>query len=182
MKRTLIGAFALMTISMNAFAAAPATGCRRRRQSRLYVGPERSLSVARGLDGGAIQGQGADRRPRQIQRHARQERGVDAGGAVRDQRCAARKSRASTSMPRSRATRTCAIAENQERVQLAQALQSRFGEKTAWLSPEVIAVGAEKVHEFEKQSPELAQAVSTSISTTSCAARRTRSAPEIRET
>jgi len=47
------------------------------------------------------------------------------------------------------------VAKDQERVQLAQALQSRFGEKTAWLSPEVIAVGPKKVHEFEKQSPEL---------------------------
>ncbi|MEI9930108.1 MAG: hypothetical protein WDM89_06035 [Rhizomicrobium sp.] len=48
------------------------------------------------------------------------------------------------------------VAANQERVQLAQALQARLGEKTAWVSPEVIAIGSEKVHAFEKQSPELA--------------------------
>src|SRR5262249_19177248 len=49
------------------------------------------------------------------------------------------------------------VAKDQERVQLAQALQSRLGEKTAWVSPEVIAIGPKKVHEFEKQSPELAK-------------------------
>jgi len=47
------------------------------------------------------------------------------------------------------------IAENQERVQLGQALGSRLSEKTAWVSPEIIAIGAAKVHAFEKQSPEL---------------------------
>jgi oligoendopeptidase F len=49
------------------------------------------------------------------------------------------------------------IAVNQERVQLGQALQAEFGEKTAWLSPEILQVGAAKVREFEKQSPELAR-------------------------
>jgi oligoendopeptidase F len=48
------------------------------------------------------------------------------------------------------------IAKDQERVQLAQALQSRFQEKTSWVSNEVLGVGAKKVHAFEKQSPELA--------------------------
>ncbi len=65
------------------------------------------------------------------------------------------------------------IAANQERVQLGQTLQTRFGEKTAWVSTEVLSVGAKKVHEFEKQSPELA-AASTSISATSCVRRPTR--------
>src|SRR6185503_15801626 len=36
------------------------------------------------------------------------------------------------------------IAENQERVQLGQALGSRLSEKTAWASPEIIAIGADK--------------------------------------
>ena len=48
------------------------------------------------------------------------------------------------------------IAANQERVQLGQTLQTRFGEKTAWISTEVLSVGAREVGEFEKQSPELA--------------------------
>ncbi len=48
------------------------------------------------------------------------------------------------------------VAENQERVQLAQALQSRFQEKTSWVSNEILAIGADKVHKFEKASPELA--------------------------
>ena len=48
------------------------------------------------------------------------------------------------------------VAINQERVQLGQALGSRLSEKTAWVSPEIITIGAKKVHDFEKQSPELA--------------------------
>jgi oligoendopeptidase F len=48
------------------------------------------------------------------------------------------------------------IAVNQERVQAAQALNTRIGEKTAWLAPEVIGLGEEKVHAFEQQSSELA--------------------------
>jgi oligoendopeptidase F len=48
------------------------------------------------------------------------------------------------------------VAKDQERVQLGQALQSRFQEKTSWVSNEVLSVGAKKVHEFEKQSPDLA--------------------------
>jgi len=49
------------------------------------------------------------------------------------------------------------IAADQERVQLGQTLQTRFGEKTAWISTEILSVGAGKVGEFEKQSPELAR-------------------------
>lgn len=47
------------------------------------------------------------------------------------------------------------VSENQEREQLAQALATEFGEKTAWLTPAILAIGAEKVKAFEKQSPEL---------------------------
>ena len=46
-------------------------------------------------------------------------------------------------------------APDQERVQLAQSLQTRWQEKSAWVSPEVLQVGAAKVHEFEAQSAEL---------------------------
>jgi len=40
-------------------------------------------------------------------------------------------------------------------VQLAQALGASFGEKTSWLTPAILAVGAEKVTAFQKQAPEL---------------------------
>jgi oligoendopeptidase F len=45
---------------------------------------------------------------------------------------------------------------DQERRQLGQALQTEIGEKTAWLAPEILKVGANKVHAFEKQNKELA--------------------------
>ncbi|MDE2182179.1 MAG: oligoendopeptidase F family protein [Alphaproteobacteria bacterium] len=47
------------------------------------------------------------------------------------------------------------VAPNQERRQLAQDLASTVAEKTSWLTPEVLAVGAEKVKAFEAQSPDL---------------------------
>ena len=47
------------------------------------------------------------------------------------------------------------VPENQARVQLAQALGASFGEKTSWLTPAILAVGAEKVTAFQKQAPEL---------------------------
>ncbi len=47
------------------------------------------------------------------------------------------------------------ISENQARKQLAQALATDLAEKTAWLNPAILAIGAEKVKAFEKQSPEL---------------------------
>jgi oligoendopeptidase F len=47
------------------------------------------------------------------------------------------------------------IGINQERVQTAQVLATVIGEKTAWLTPEIISLGADKVHAFERQSPEL---------------------------
>lgn len=40
------------------------------------------------------------------------------------------------------------IAANQERKQQAGALLTLIGEKTAWVSPEVLSVGADKVHAF----------------------------------
>lgn len=49
------------------------------------------------------------------------------------------------------------IGINQERVQAAQALATTIGEKTAWLTPEITKLGADKVHAFERQSPELAR-------------------------
>ena len=47
------------------------------------------------------------------------------------------------------------VAENQERQQLAQALYATLGEKTSWLTPEILAIGADKVKSFEAQSAEL---------------------------
>lgn len=49
------------------------------------------------------------------------------------------------------------IAANQERQQLAAALATQFSEKTAWVTPELIALGSKKVLAFEKQEPELAR-------------------------
>src|SRR5947207_4482256 len=47
------------------------------------------------------------------------------------------------------------IAENQERQQAAQQLGTLIQEKTAWVTPEIIRVGAKKVLAFEAKSPEL---------------------------
>jgi oligoendopeptidase F len=49
------------------------------------------------------------------------------------------------------------IAQNQERQQLSAALQTLYNEKTSWVTPELLAVGADKVHAFEKAEPELAR-------------------------
>jgi len=49
------------------------------------------------------------------------------------------------------------IAENQERQQLSASLQTLYSEKTAWVVPEILAVGAVKVHAFETAQPELAR-------------------------
>ncbi|MBV9045201.1 MAG: oligoendopeptidase F family protein [Alphaproteobacteria bacterium] len=49
------------------------------------------------------------------------------------------------------------IAQNQERQQLASALFTLFNEKTAWFTPELLAVGADKIKKFETQEPELAR-------------------------
>ena len=47
------------------------------------------------------------------------------------------------------------IATNQERQQAAQALATDVATRTAWLTPEIIAIGRAKVEAFEAQSPEL---------------------------
>ncbi len=47
------------------------------------------------------------------------------------------------------------IGANQERQQAAQALETLISAKTAWLAPEILTIGADKVHAFEKESPEL---------------------------
>jgi oligoendopeptidase F len=49
------------------------------------------------------------------------------------------------------------IAVNQERQQAASALQTLIGEKEAWVTPEILAIGSAKVRAFEKSSPELAK-------------------------
>jgi oligoendopeptidase F len=49
------------------------------------------------------------------------------------------------------------VAPAQERRQQAQALQTRIDEKTAWLAPEIIALGQVKVDSFLAQNAELAQ-------------------------
>lgn len=46
-------------------------------------------------------------------------------------------------------------APNQERQQAASALQTTLSENTAWLTPEILSIGAVKVVAFEKASPEL---------------------------
>ena len=47
------------------------------------------------------------------------------------------------------------VAPNQERLQLAQALATTLSEKTSWLTPDILAIGAAKVKAFEAASPEL---------------------------
>ncbi len=47
------------------------------------------------------------------------------------------------------------VSASQERSQTAVALLSSIGEATSWMSPEIIAIGADRVHAFEGQSPEL---------------------------
>jgi oligoendopeptidase F len=47
------------------------------------------------------------------------------------------------------------ISENAMRQQLAQALASQLGEKTAWLTPEILSLGADKVKAFEAENPQL---------------------------
>jgi oligoendopeptidase F len=49
------------------------------------------------------------------------------------------------------------IAVNQERRQAAQALQARIAAQTAWVAPEIIALGAARVAQFEDESAPLRQ-------------------------
>jgi oligoendopeptidase F len=48
------------------------------------------------------------------------------------------------------------VSGDQERRQKGQALSTQIGEKTAWVTPEIIAIGAAKVQEFEHQNKPLA--------------------------
>lgn len=48
------------------------------------------------------------------------------------------------------------VPANQERQEAAGELQTLLGEKEAWLTPEILAIGPEKIHALEAQSPELA--------------------------
>lgn len=47
------------------------------------------------------------------------------------------------------------IAENQERDQLSNALGSQFGEAVAWVDPELLTVGADKIRSFVSAEPGL---------------------------
>lgn len=47
------------------------------------------------------------------------------------------------------------VAADQERRQLAQALTAKFGEATAWTSPELLRVGRERIEAFIKSDPGL---------------------------
>src|SRR6185437_10333519 len=49
------------------------------------------------------------------------------------------------------------IAANQERQQLSASLQTLYNEKTAWVTPEILRLGADKVRKFEADEPELAR-------------------------
>jgi oligoendopeptidase F len=47
------------------------------------------------------------------------------------------------------------VPASQERMQLATSLGTTLSSETAWLAPEVLAIGADKVHSFLQQSPDL---------------------------
>ncbi|HTP39801.1 MAG TPA: M3 family oligoendopeptidase [Steroidobacteraceae bacterium] len=49
------------------------------------------------------------------------------------------------------------VAEAQERNQRAQALNTQLSEQTAWVAPELLAVGADRIKQFEGEQPELAR-------------------------
>jgi oligoendopeptidase F len=49
------------------------------------------------------------------------------------------------------------VAANLERKQLARSLRTKIAEKTAWLAPEMLEMGADKIHEFRSQNPTLDQ-------------------------
>jgi oligoendopeptidase F len=56
-----------------------------------------------------------------------------------------------------KADENLSVARNQERRQLAGALNTLIKEKTAWLAPEILEIGKDKVNEFEAKTPELAE-------------------------
>ncbi|MBV8603371.1 MAG: oligoendopeptidase F [Pelomonas sp.] len=49
------------------------------------------------------------------------------------------------------------VTENQARNQLADATANKFGEATAWVTPEVTAIGADKIHAWLAATPGLAK-------------------------
>jgi oligoendopeptidase F len=49
------------------------------------------------------------------------------------------------------------ISSSQERAQTAVALVSSIGVATSWMNPEILALGADRVHALEQQSPQLAR-------------------------
>jgi oligoendopeptidase F len=54
-----------------------------------------------------------------------------------------------------KAAEDTSIAENQARVQQVTGLQARFGEATAFVNPEILALGRQRVEAFERQDPGL---------------------------
>ena len=56
-----------------------------------------------------------------------------------------------------RADEDLSLAKNQERRQQAGALYTLLGEKTAWLAPEILALGEAKVRAFERENTTLAE-------------------------
>jgi oligoendopeptidase F len=58
------------------------------------------------------------------------------------------------------------IAVNQERVQLAQLLETSLNRQTAWLMPEILAIDPKKLAAFERQSPEAARRFSMFLDNT----------------
>jgi oligoendopeptidase F len=156
MKSALAGAVVLMTMSMNALAATPAPDAGDAANpaymwdlSDLYPSAE-AWTAAHAKAKGEVDG--LDRYKSTL--------GKSAAGMLAALDAISRAGKEVTRLNVYAALKgdeDVRVAKDQERVQLAQALGTRLGEKTAWVSPEIIAIGAKKVHEFEKQSPELAK-------------------------
>jgi oligoendopeptidase F len=49
------------------------------------------------------------------------------------------------------------IAANQERAQQSQTLRTLIAEKTAWIAPEILQVGPDTIHAFERENAQLRQ-------------------------
>ncbi len=65
------------------------------------------------------------------------------------------------------------LAKNQERRQQAGALYTLLGEKTAWLAPEILALGEAKIRAFERENADLAERHGFSLDNTLRAAPHT---------
>jgi oligoendopeptidase F len=72
-----------------------------------------------------------------------------------------------------RADEDLGIAENQERRQQAGALATMVGENTAWLAPEILSLGEERVRAFQAEEPELVSRFSMFLDNTLRAAPHT---------